>query len=432
MASTEEAQDIERFLLDMTMSLYRAANCDQSWWTSVVGEQLLDLIVLFYEVDLPKLEQFDLSRGFTARIRFGLVQLFHITFSERFLSSCEFEEMYSVIDLLAVLTRDHPGAQTGSFIADWNRVCCDSECLSAACKANNVDATRVDYLLMILEQLPKREHPVVDRSIVVEQQQPEKSMDLKEKIQRVKDIFADLGDGFIQLCIEACDNNVERTINALLEDNLPDGKPPVLHAIKLTILSAVQGIERGLMHLDEKKPTPEPQMARPNVFDGDEFETAAKLDRGRVWIGKKPQAEKYEPKLEDKAFAALQRDVMLQYDEVPLVDSDHDEYDDDYNDEFDDYVPFGVNDNPSSFDAVKEHNAALRAKKADEEFWEGMRNVNRETVASDTEETKDEAEPPKEKIKTEVVNPKQRAYREKNKAKFGNHNRKGRALKKRS
>ena len=56
-------------------------------------------------------------------------------------------------------------------------------------------------------------------------EQEEKSCDQSIKIQslvaNVKDLFPQLGTGFLAKCLPYFDNNPETVINALLEDNLP-------------------------------------------------------------------------------------------------------------------------------------------------------------------------------------------------------------------
>lgn len=41
------------------------------------------------------------------------------------------------------------------------------------------------------------------------------------KVEVVRDLFPDLGSGFVKRCLEAMDNDVERVTGALLEDSLP-------------------------------------------------------------------------------------------------------------------------------------------------------------------------------------------------------------------
>ena len=44
---------------------------------------------------------------------------------------------------------------------------------------------------------------------------------LEPLIAQIRDLFPELGEGFLAQCLAYFDNNTERVINALLEDNLP-------------------------------------------------------------------------------------------------------------------------------------------------------------------------------------------------------------------
>lgn len=60
--------------------------------------------------------------------------------------------------------------------------------------------------------------------LVFQEEKPipdEVSVDMVAKVSQVQDIFPDLGEGFIEACLVANNNDAEVVIMQLLEDNLP-------------------------------------------------------------------------------------------------------------------------------------------------------------------------------------------------------------------
>ncbi|CAI5746626.1 unnamed protein product [Peronospora destructor] len=282
-------------------------------------------------------------------------------------------------------------------------------------------------------------------------------------VHQVKDFFPDLGDGYVELCLLCYNLQVEMVVNFLLESN----PPPVL-----------LGVPHDLKRSDSDFARLEEQINGKLVPEW-EIEKATKLDPSRVWVGKKTTEKTYDPQIAkmDHQLVEKMKQLVVMYeeeDEYGGVESGAlDEYDDDYNDEFDDFVPFSIRDGGSvdDQDAICEENRKMRAKEEKDAFWEDMKNRNREIPLvpakkykdGDNEKEKDDlgeqklSQPtssrpesstgPKNKSTRrrdrrqgdgkkpeELLTPqqiqRQRAKKDKNKAKVANHNRKDRAMKK--
>ncbi|KAF4127246.1 CUE domain-containing protein [Phytophthora infestans] len=300
------------------------------------------------------------------------------------------------------------------------------------------------------------------------------SVDLIPMVNQVKDFFPDLGEGYVELCLLTSNLQVEVVINFLLEGN----PPPVL-------LDAPQNLKRS----DSEFVRLEAQITGKSVRATNKALESTKLDPSRVWVGKKAMEKTYDPQIakKDQQLAVKMKQLVGMYEEedeygdVRVYPRDDgvatlDEYDDDYNDEFDDFVPFSVRDGGSADDqdAIREQNRRVRVQEEKEAFWEGMRNRNRENPLSaaddgDGNEAEDERrqdanspdksnsvgaasqnssgpthksnrrkdkkkEGGEKKKPDEALTPqqiqRQRARKDKNKAKVANHNRKDRAMKK--
>jgi activating signal cointegrator complex subunit 2 len=157
---------------------------------------------------------------------------------------------------------------------------------------------------------------------------------LESLVSSVRDLFPQLGEGFLAECLPYFDNDPEKVINALLEDNLP----PHLASLDRTMPAKKDVI------LDDPDPEPAPakpvQDGRSNVYDGDDFDIAYNdnIDLSRVHRGKKRHAKNANAMLDDKTdligmkerFAAL----SIITDDVLIGPGDL-EYDDEYDDTYD-------------------------------------------------------------------------------------------------
>ncbi|CAK4560105.1 unnamed protein product [Aphanomyces euteiches] len=197
-------------------------------------------------------------------------------------------------------------------------------------------------------------------------------------VSQVKEIFPDLGDGFLDLCIQACEYSSDKVIMALLEDALPG-------QVQSLDRSMTKTDPRYLALVDDKEakvaPPPQPQ----------------KVDPTQMWVGKKKQADKYKPESikADPEYVAKQQMLAQTYDQEPAwpLVSAVDEYNDDYNDEMEEYEPFGVHDDePTGYEEIIARNKAVRAQEAEDAFWESMRNPNHKPDIDEDEDGKDEGE----------------------------------------
>lgn len=193
---------------------------------------------------------------------------------------------------------------------------------------------------------------------------------MRALVLQVQDLFPDLGDGYVELCLLSASLALETVINFLLESNPPPALLDVPRDLKRSD-AAFAALEAKL-----SGKVPAAAAAAPE----------AKLDPTRVWVGKKPMAKHYDPQIvrQDAAVAAKTKTIatlIVEEEEVmagvtPFLKLD--EYDDDYNDEFEDYEPFSVHDGGQmdDQDTIRERNRLLLAREAEDAFWESMRNRN--------------------------------------------------------
>ena len=159
--------------------------------------------------------------------------------------------------------------------------------------------------------------------------------ELERRIDQVRQIFPDLGEGYIELLLSYYKGNVEPTVTALAQDNLP----------------------LQLRHLDPSLPRRRRQDSGRDS-DNDDDEEARML-----------------------AKAALQAAARQEEEEAYMVDmvmrqGAHDEYNDDYDDQYDDTEGFAVPDN-TSYDVVHTYNRVLKQVVEDQQFWQDNRNTNK-------------------------------------------------------
>jgi activating signal cointegrator complex subunit 2 len=113
-------------------------------------------------------------------------------------------------------------------------------------------------------------------------------------ISGIKDILPDLGEGFIELCLESFGYNNELTLNALLMDDLPDDVKGLSKQLTRQDVKGIRAIteRRKSQDVTSSAPAiivPDVIASRANIFDGDEFDIYRNktIDFSRVHIGKK-------------------------------------------------------------------------------------------------------------------------------------------------
>jgi len=159
---------------------------------------------------------------------------------------------------------------------------------------------------------------------------------LVSMVSAVRDLLPELGSGFVELCLEEFGYDVEKVINALLEDNLPVN---------------LQGVDQTLENAHDTSAGVNDNSSsllsqRRNVYDGDEFDvfTRCNIDVSRVHQGKRDKSD-----IENVAGGRLDPEVRAHCASYALqqlvVDDDGDvtgvcEYDDEYDDTYDSNVVF--------------------------------------------------------------------------------------------
>ncbi|RVE67750.1 hypothetical protein OJAV_G00084860 [Oryzias javanicus] len=155
--------------------------------------------------------------------------------------------------------------------------------------------------------------------------------ELESLLSVIRDLFPDLGEGFLLACLQEFHYNTELVINNILEDRLP----PALDQLDRAAPRPV------------KEELPAVLSSRSNVFDDDEFDVFRRdqVDMTRVWKGRR-KAENVREMLNDKQHIAQQRARYQAYDtvveEVAVQPGDAaaaaygpDDYDDEYDDTYD-------------------------------------------------------------------------------------------------
>jgi hypothetical protein len=209
------------------------------------------------------------------------------------------------------------------------------------------EETQYDYLFNMLssEQTDTETGSYKDKdSVLPQEKQAPKPTVQKDEIQRridqVRQVLPDLGEGFVETALSYYKGNVEQTVQVLLDD--PGRAWP----------ASLQTMDRTL-----------PRRHR-NV-------TTAK--------------EEEEAKLAAKA--TLRAVVRQQREEAAAVDvvlrtspaTEKDEYNDDYDDQYDDTEGFGNADSGlyDDYETVRTYNRVLQGVEQEQSFWEESRNTNR-------------------------------------------------------
>lgn len=313
-------------------------------------------------------------------------------------------------------------------------------------------------------------------------------------ISQVHDLFPDLGDGFIEACLEANDDNVEMVIMQLVEDNLPPSLAQLDRSMARKPLMSAHATVEELKHLEAEAAArdsliqqefEEPQQesilnSRKNIYDNDEFDIFARrtVDASKVYVGKKDKGNA-DSLLDDKSFIQSEKQNVLKR----VVDMYDDDYDDTYDDINDAGVPSIMDDDdedvvygppkkkqqetnvdpsvqnesilvhtfaetPELFTrngltrkSAKRDALRKRTGMSDEQLegWAIMfnRNPRKNRIldkymlfdGNQKEVSQDQSQAQKDALKKENKRPpvseaRDRAYKDKNKARFGNHNRK--------
>ncbi|KAG0181394.1 hypothetical protein DFQ29_008451 [Apophysomyces sp. BC1021] len=296
------------------------------------------------------------------------------------------------------------------------------------------------------------------------------------KISQVQELFPDLGEGFIEACLSAGNGDVEMVIMQLLENTLPPSVASLDRSMER------QRIPEQIAAAEEINTTYEEHdsvlSTRRNIFDNDEFDMFSRtdVDKQKVHLGKKSRGTA-ENMLNDKSFIESEKTNVLQR----IYNMYEDEYDDTYDDinEVSGRVKLqAIEGDSEGIDTVKVKKEEIdpgilnesdlvhafvddrevfsrgsgirksakraelrrRTKMTDEQLegWAIMFDRNprkqrildkymlfdgsQEQVSQDISES--QRQPRKENKRPPQSEAKERSYKDKNKARFGNHNRK--------
>lgn len=354
------------------------------------------------------------------------------------------ESLLTTLHELSQCSDSNP-IEMGSYISDLWYLCGYEQLLMQYFEASGMDRENISYWEVIVEGLPKR--MVVEEEFkstlktdheTESQPTPEYKVDSVDiaLISQVTELFPELGDGYVALCLLSTHNQVEQAVSFLLENN----PPPVL----LEIRHDLQLHDTDYLSFQSKV------LGIPVSTDQSPSEI---VDPSRIWVGKRAQEKQYDPQVSRKDPRLVEkvkemadtyadeenwREAMTKAMSTVSLESHavkkRDEYDDDYNDEFDEYEAFSVHDNGQveDYDAIREQNRRIRVLEEETAYWESMRNPNHRTIdVVDHEEEKTPIELGDANPSKTTPSLGQRARNTKNKAKVGNHNRKNQALRKR-
>jgi len=183
---------------------------------------------------------------------------------------------------------------------------------------------------------------------------PSTPNDLSSLISEVKEIFPDLGDGFIKACLEHEQflHSSSLVINALLEGTLPQSLSSL--DTKMPYIPPEEGPTGELYH-------------RVNVFDNDEFDVMTRdtIDKSKIHKGKRK--EKYKDltqMMDDKRF---REDLRDQFSKLGIVQDDEGDYNDEYDDTYDD-VDVTV-DEAGETEVMKPSLEPLNIKRGRRKLW---------------------------------------------------------------
>ncbi|KAJ2958014.1 hypothetical protein NQZ79_g6348 [Umbelopsis isabellina] len=157
----------------------------------------------------------------------------------------------------------------------------------------------------------------------------EPDMKTVQLISQVLDLFPDLGEGFVEACLQHYGGDIEQVTNNLLEETLPanlaqlDRSMPRMSSEPITDdLPTVMMKDLTLVDNSELQ-------KRRNIFDNDEFDVFAgkKVDQKQVHRGKLNRGDANRM-LDDKSFVQSEKANLLQR----IADIYEDEIDDTYDD----------------------------------------------------------------------------------------------------
>ena len=255
---SREYETVVKYVADMLSSLDRISQISLEFWGRVMPDlgftpgSLGQILVLLYEGGLSKLSE---RSHVVGDMRLCILNLMHrwMTWSLLHLPGSDEDQcdvIFTWLNELAYVTHmeeNIPALQQGSLLSDFHRVFDLKVVLRKG--FTDIDSTRLEYLDLLLSQLPQRVGPDMTDSEKVPHHTNERAVKLPEatilavkraeKVVQIRQLFDDLGEGFVQRCLEVYHENAEQVINAILENSLPEGKEVIIGTINASNTSFI-------------------------------------------------------------------------------------------------------------------------------------------------------------------------------------------------
>uniref|UniRef100_A0A672S458 Activating signal cointegrator 1 complex subunit 2-like n=1 Tax=Sinocyclocheilus grahami TaxID=75366 RepID=A0A672S458_SINGR len=382
----EELADLVLYMCDTCTTIHSFLDTFPEACSTFKQHNFLNRLSSFYEMAVPDLKKAVKKRNFNKSLqedmwrrishsRKKMVESVHLLLQHTLIDFHSSENMVSYVeDLLQNFTAF---LQEKRFLADYDEQFPIADDISLLQQAfPHLDDTRMSYLLQGVESFwecvgKKRCFPSsvnhsagakrkTGRDLAVSQKEGAGVLEDREELRRaeamtdiprkgdngvvctlsagelesllshIRDLFPDLGEGFILACLEEYGYISELVINNILEDKL---------------FPSLDKLDREMAR-PVKNELPSVLSTRSNVFDDDDFDVfnRDRLDMSCVWKGRR-QGESLCATLNDKQHIEEQRARYQAYqtvvDEIPIANGPSGNRDnafgmDDYDDEYDD------------------------------------------------------------------------------------------------
>ncbi|KAF9976677.1 hypothetical protein BGZ73_008074 [Actinomortierella ambigua] len=164
-------------------------------------------------------------------------------------------------------------------------------------------------------------------------------------VSQLQDLFPDLGDGFLEACLKAFNDDPEAVTMRLLEESLPADLATMDRSTPRALFAPVAPVTEMAV-VPASVPQAEPVnllSTRRNIFDGDEFDVFAGKNVNRSLMSRKKTAAEADDMLEDKSFVMEHKNAIIQAVENM--------YDDEYDDTYD---SMGINNGGADYRLVED------------------------------------------------------------------------------
>ena len=272
-------------------------------------------------------------------------------------SRSEEEKLNTMLGTVQAMTEDDKNTCLGDLIVS-GATNTSNKSVTQRVRDELTESTQRDYLLLMMDSSTKGVETVgknkakatsrVGNTTAMPSAPTTKAVNPREEIERriqqVKDVLPDLGDGYVETALSSYQGDVSQTVAALLEgESNPASLPSALRMI------------------DKKLPG---RKREPSVLTKQDDEEARRVAKERVAaMEKREEAEAY-------ALAAL-----------------NNEYNDDYDDQYDELDGgaklggTGGTYDDVDLSTIRTYNRVARASEQESAFWEDSRNRNREGKA---------------------------------------------------